>query len=63
MGNKRKLQKVGQAMGSMTIQNDLVGFLNNPENVQRVDDLVEDIHYALVDYQVCTSTQAHPHYL
>ena len=60
MGTTRKLQEVGQAMGSMTSQNDFVDSLNNPENVQSVDDLVEDIRYALVDYQVCTTSQAHP---
>ena len=63
MGPTRKLQEVGQAMGSMAIRNDLVDFLNNPENAQRVDDLVEDIRYALVDYQVCTATQAYSHCL
>jgi len=54
VGTTRKLQEVDQAMASMAIQNDLVDFLNNPENEWRVDDLVEDVHYALVDYQVCT---------
>ena len=49
----RKLQEVGQAMGSMMIQNDLVDFLNDPKSVERVDGLVEDIRYALMDYQVC----------
>jgi len=47
----------------MAIQNDLVDFLNGPENVQSVDDLVEDICYALVDYQVCTGPQANSHHL
>ena len=37
----------------MIIRDDLVGFLNNPENVQRLNGLVEDIRYVLVDYQVC----------
>jgi len=30
-------------------------FLTNTKNVQRINDLVEDIHEALVDYQVCHS--------
>ena len=54
-GIARKLQEVSQAMGLMTIQDDLVGFLNDPKNAQRVDCLVEDICYALMDYQVCTT--------
>ena len=39
-------------MGPMIIRNDLVDFLNNPEDAQRLNGLVEDIRYALVDYQV-----------
>ena len=62
-GGTRKLQEVGQAMGSIATRNDLADFLKNPENAQRVDDLVEDIHYALMDYQVCSTPQAHPHHL
>ena len=41
-------------MESMASQDDLVGFLNNPKNAQRVNLLVEDIRYALMDYQVHT---------
>jgi len=52
METTRKLQEVGQAMGSMAIQSDLTDFLNDPKNAQKVDGLVEDIHYALMDYQV-----------
>ena len=54
MGTARKLQEVGQAMKLMMIQNDFMDLLDNPEKAQRVDTLVEDIHYALIDYQVCT---------
>ena len=62
MGTTRKLQEVGQVLGSIVIpENDLVGFLNNPKNVQWVDDLVEDIYHALMDYQVCTTPQTYPH--
>jgi len=49
----RKLKEVGQAMGSMITQNNLVDSPNNPENTQVLDSLVEDICYALMDYQVC----------
>ena len=37
----------------MRIQNDLVNFLNNPEDIEGLNGLVEDIRYALIDYQVC----------
>ena len=50
----RKLKEVGQTLEVMTSQNDLSHFLNNPKNGQRVNSLVEDIRYALMDYQVCT---------
>jgi len=38
----------------MTTQEDLAHFLKNPENAQRVNGLVEDTRYALMDYQVRT---------
>ena len=40
-------------MGPMTTRNDIADFLSDPENAQRLNGLVEDIRYALVDYQVC----------
>ena len=42
-------------MDSIKTQSDLPGFLNDPENAQRLNTLVEDIRYAFTDYQVCTS--------
>ena len=42
-------------MNSITTRNDLVDFLNDPENTQTLNILVEDIRYALMDYQVCPS--------
>ena len=53
MGIARKLEGVGQVLNSMTTQNVLTDFFNNPENAQGLNSLVEDIHYALMDYQVC----------
>jgi hypothetical protein len=50
----RKLQEIGQILGSITNQNDLTQFLNNMENAQRLDSLVGDIRDALMGYQVCT---------
>ena len=40
-------------MNTMMTRNDLADFLNNPENTQRLDGLVEDVRYALIDYRVC----------
>ena len=40
-------------MGSMTAQEDLLDFLNDPENAQKLNFMVEDVRYALLDYQVC----------
>ena len=47
--------EIGQAINSITTRNDLADFLNDPENAQIINILVEDIRYALMDYQVCTS--------
>ena len=71
MGITRKLKEVGQAMVSIAGQNNLVDFLDDPENAQWVNGLVEDIHYALMEYQVWTAkrltligsdTHSRPHY-
>ena len=52
MGDSRKLEEIGKAMNSMKTQEDLADFLKDPENAQRLNSLVEDIRYALIDYQV-----------
>lgn len=39
-------------MISMTTREDLAHFLSDPENAQGLNFLVEDIRYALMDYQV-----------
>jgi len=41
-------------MDSMATQKDLALFLKNSENVQKLDGLVQDTRYALMDYQVCS---------
>ena len=51
-GASRKLEEIGKAMNSITIQEDLADFLKNPGNAQGLNSLVEDIRYALIDYQV-----------
>jgi len=48
------LEEIGQAMDSMTSQKDFSHFLKSPENAQKVNGLVEDVRYALIDYQVHT---------
>jgi len=53
VGTTRKLKEIGQDMESMTNQNNLVDFLDDPGNAQWVNGLVEDIRYAMMDYQVC----------
>ena len=55
MGTTRELEGVGQAIGSMPSQNGLMGFLDDPGNARWMNGLVEDIRYALMDYQVCAS--------
>ena len=39
-------------MDLMTTRKDLARFLDNPENAQRLNVLVDDIRYDLIDYQV-----------
>lgn len=51
----RKLEDIHQNLILPTEQGNIMEFLTNTKNVQRINDLVEDIHEALVDYQVCHS--------
>jgi len=41
-------------MTSMAARKDLALFLKNPENGQKLNVPVQDIRYALMDYQVCS---------
>jgi len=52
MGITRKLEGVRQALDPMTTQNDIVQFLSNAENAQKLNDLVDDIREVVMDYQV-----------
>ena len=36
----------------MAAQKDIAGFLNNADNAQKLNNLVEDIREAVMDYQV-----------
>ena len=49
----RKLEDIHQALDRMTTQNDIVQFLSNAENARKLNDLVDDIREAVMDYQVC----------
>jgi len=40
-------------MDPITTKKDLTLFLKNPENAQKLNGLVQDIRYALMDYQAC----------
>jgi len=48
------LEDVCEALNPMTTQKDIAQFLNNAENAQKLNDLVDDIHEAVIEYQVCT---------
>ena len=53
METPRELEEISKTVDS--IRDDPKDFLNDPKNTtQRLNGLVEDIRYALVDYQVCT---------
>jgi len=54
-GVARKLEGVRQALDLMATQKNIVQFLNNPDNAQKLNDLVDDIREAVMDYQVRTS--------
>jgi len=54
-GISRKLEDVRQALDPMTTQKDVAQFLSNTENAQKLNDLVDDIREAVMDYQVRTS--------
>jgi len=41
-------------MDPITTKKDLALFLKKPENAQKLNNLVQDIRYVLMDYQVCT---------
>lgn len=49
------LEDICQDLTLLAEQGKVVGFLANTRNAQRINGLVEDIHEAMVDYQVCVS--------
>ena len=53
LGVARKLEYICQALALPVGQEDVVRFLATAENIQRINCLVEDVHEALMGYQVC----------
>jgi len=49
----RKLDSIYQGLTLPAEQGDVMRFLANTESAQRINSLVEDIHEALMEYQVC----------
>jgi len=56
----RKLENICHSLALPAEQGEVERFLDNTENVQRINSLVEDVDEALMSYQVCMATT---HYL
>ena len=52
MGIDRKLEDVRRGLTLLAEQGKVAGFLTNAESARRINDLVEDIRDAMMDYQV-----------
>ena len=50
----------GQVMDTMINQENFAHFLSIPENAQRINYLVEDVRYAIMEYQVCAPERPDP---
>ena len=57
MGITRKLEGVRQALDMIAAQKNIVQFLSNGDNAQKLNDLVDDIREAVMDYQVRTESR------
>ena len=55
MGIDRELEVAYQSLTLPAEQGKVLEFLTNAENTQRINGLVDDIHRALMEYQVCMS--------
>jgi len=53
MGITRKLENICQDLALPAEQGEVMRFLENTENAQKINNLVEDICEALMEYQVC----------
>jgi len=63
MGTTRKLEIICQGLTLPAEQGKIKKFLDNTENAQMINSLVEDVHEALMGYQVCMATAHHLPYL
>ena len=59
----RKLQDIQQELALLGEQGKTKGFFNNVGDAEKLGGLVEDIHDAMMDYQVCASNNLSFYYL
>ena len=55
MGIARKLEGICQSLTLPMEERQVLEFLTNTENAWKINDLVEDVHEVLMEYQVCVS--------
>ena len=60
MGTGRKLEGIHQDLALLGEQGKTKGFFNNVENSDKLGDLVDDIRDAVMDYQVCITSNSLP---
>lgn len=53
MGITRKLEDICHSLALPVERGDIMGFLLDTKSMQRINSLLEDVHEALMDYQVC----------
>ena len=56
MGIGRKLHDVRRDLAPLEEQGKVEGFFSNSENASKLGGLVEDIRDAMMEYQVCASS-------
>ena len=56
--NPRKLNKVLRDLNPLAERATAIGFLTNAKDVELLTGLADDIHEAMMEYKVCTSTTA-----
>ena len=54
MSVTRKLEKVVQELIPLEKRGKVTRFLNSTRDVETLNGLVEDVHDAMMDYQVCS---------
>ena len=52
----RKLEAVHEGLTQLAEQGKVEAFLKNVGNAGKLGDLLEDVHDAMIEYQVCTSS-------